>query len=144
MNLQASLFLVPHPRDILDRWLHPWRRKATIIIRKHPVTVVLTARAERALNQRSKPLIAEMQLYFSCMVKKRVLFHDSAEFDTVRVSDRLQVAFRAVQATTCDPWEFARNFPVKQELTTEQASKMYPRRLQVDYRNGDWSAQFFV
>ena len=144
MNMQASLFLIPYPRDVLDRLLHPWRRNKTVVIRNHPVTVVWTARAERALAQRSKPLIAEMQLYFSCMVKKRVLFHDEADFDVIRVNDRLQISFRPVQATTCDPWEFARNFPVKQELTTESASKMHPVRLELDYRDQNWVAQFFV
>lgn len=102
------------------------------------------------LEQRQTPLLVEMQLYFSCVVKKRVLFHahDTGDIEQtdeiVRVNDKLHVVFRAVQASSCDPVEFARHYPVKQEFRTRPALKMYPSRLKLDYPQDGWLGEFSI
>jgi hypothetical protein len=58
------------------------------------VAIELTQAANDALAQRSTPLLAEMELYFSCLVRKKVRFHDgSAGADRVHVTDKLAVHF---------------------------------------------------
>jgi len=144
MNLHDSYFAIPRPLIFLDRWLHPRKRSSIITLRDNPLKVSWTHRAEHALELRDKPLIAEMQLYFSCMVKKRVLFHNETEFNTVAVNEKLQVLFRLVQSQKCSPEEFAQNHPVKQEFKTSRALKMKPKSLEIDFKNGHWIGSYYI
>jgi hypothetical protein len=85
-----------------------------------------------------------MQLYFSCVVKKRVLFHDASEMDKFEVNNKLNIAFRPVQATACSPEEFANNFPIQEEFHSEAANKMLPSMLRLDFINGHWKGDFSI
>ncbi len=147
MSMKNSYFEFPNPFVMLERWLNPEVHRVQLSLRGAPLTVSWTKRAERQLSHRSTPLLAEMQLYFSCVVKKRVLFHEQPPgegLESQKVDDRLQIAFRPVQASSCDPVEFAANFPVKQEFETTGAVKMHPSRLQIDYKGGGWVGEFSV
>ncbi len=108
------------------------------------LNVSYTGRADRVLKSRSNPLYVEMQLYFSCVVLKRVLFHDNLDLETVPVNDRLSVIFSTVESDSCDPVEFAENHPAKRVLDSEQALKMRPRRLKIDYMSNRWIGEFTV
>jgi len=144
MNLRASYFAIPSPLVFFERWLNPRKCSHTILLGNNSLEVSWTNRAERALKSRNKPLIAEMQLYFSCMIKKRVLFHDDTEFETVAVNEQLKVLFRPVQSQACSPEEFARNHPVKQEFKTMGAVKMKPKSLEIDFKKGHWIGEYLV
>ncbi|MCW8887642.1 MAG: hypothetical protein OQK25_01120 [Gammaproteobacteria bacterium] len=147
MNLQESYFSFSaayNPLPLFDRWLNPAKLSNSIIIRGHAVAINITRRAENQLALRTAPLIVEMQIYFSCVVKKRVLFHESSELETTEVNDRMQVGFRAVQSNSCDPVEFANNFPIKQPIETEGATKMHPKSLTLDYKHGQWIGEFTI
>jgi hypothetical protein len=147
MNTHSGYFEFPTLRTLwvaIDRRLNPYRHRQSVIMRGTPVEVRWTDRAERALTQRDTPLIAEMQLYFSCVVKKRVLFHEQSEPEGIPVGSRLQILFRPVQSTSCDPEEFAHNFPVKREFQSPAADKMKPSALEIDYRYGSWQGVFYV
>jgi hypothetical protein len=48
------------------------------VINGREVAVEWTPRAERAMQARSVPLIVELELYFSCLVKKFVHVRESA------------------------------------------------------------------
>ncbi len=144
MNLRNSYFAIPSPLTFFDRWFNPWKRSNDIVLRDNALKVSWTNRAERAFQSRNKPLIAEMQLYFSCMVKKRVLFHEDTEFKTVDVNQQLQVFFRLVQSQKCDPIEFAAKHPVEQEFKTLHAAKMKPKSLEIDFKGGQWIGEYQV
>jgi hypothetical protein len=61
-----------------------------------------TASSNGRKPQRAQPLVVELELYFSCLVKKFVHFHETAPLrDTVAVSDKLAVFFRPVTSTAC-------------------------------------------
>jgi hypothetical protein len=147
MGLKNSYFAIPNPLMLLRRWLNPEVQQLQVVLRGRPLTVSWTARAERRLQQLESPLLAEMQLYFSCVVKKRVLFHQQPppeKLELTAVGDHLLVAFRAVQSSSCDPVEFAANFPVKQEFETMGAVRMHPSALRIDYSGGEWEGEFSV
>jgi len=144
INIHNSYFSVGNPLQVLDRWLNPPRHTKTVMLRDKPFEVEWTKRAQHALEQRNKPLIIEMQLYFSCVIKKRVLFHDSYDLESVSVNDDITIAFRPVESTSCDPVEFAKNYPVKQQFESTAASKMRPKYLLVDYVRGKWVGEFRV
>lgn len=133
-----------NPLYYLDKWLNPYQHKKVIAFRDNPLTIEWTKRADKALSQGSKNLIVEMQLYFSCVVKKRVLFTEQADFKTIAVNDKLSVAFHPVEAASCDPIEFAKNFPAKREFDSVSAKKMRPRALQLDYKNNAWQGEFYI
>jgi len=111
------------------------------------MTVIWTERAERKLREQSAPLVVEMQLYFSCVVKKRVLFNLQPRDEnvaSVEVNDKLHVVFRTVQANSCDPVEFASSYPIAMEYETQGARQMRPSLLQIDHRSGQWQGEFTV
>ncbi len=142
-NLQASFFSIENPLRLLDRYLNRFRYRQTARLNQREVEVRWTNRAECELQQQQQPLIVELQLYFSCIVKKRVLFHQSVAFDTTRVNDQLKLFFRPIAAAACDPWEFATHYPAGQNLSTGTAARMVPGRVEIDYRQGHWEGQFY-
>lgn len=144
MNIHNSYFSITNPLRVIDRWLHPFRHRTLINLRKHDLCIEWTQRAEQALQNRTAPLITEMQLYFTCVIKKRVLFHEQFDSDSLPVNDKLAVAFRTVESTSCDPVEFAANFPVKRELQSPAANKIHPVKLQLDFQNNDWLGEFYI
>jgi len=144
INIHASYFSIANPLQILDRWMHPPRLRKTVTVRQHPLEVEWTQRAQRALDQRDTPLLVEMQLYFSCVVKKRVLFHDSAGSEAIPVNDKMTILFHPVESESCDPVEFAQSFPVKQQFGSAGAMKMRPKHLRVDFRGGKWIGEFGI
>lgn len=144
MNLPNSYFAIKNPFEILDRWLHPFEHNACIQLRGKNLDIRWTRRADDALNLRGTPLTAEMQLYFSCVVKKRVLFHDETSLDKIHVNNKLDISFRPVQSTACSPEEFANNHPVKGEFESSAALKMRPSVLCLDFINNQWQGEFVI
>lgn len=135
------------PGRWLDRWLHPYQHAASCQYRNKTLTVRWTRRAQRQLQQLEVPLLVEMQLYFSCMVKKRVLFHSSdsqSDNDIIKVNHNLSVTVRTLQSDQCDPVEFARDYPGKRVLDAPGARKMRPRELNVDFEKGQWQGEFSI
>lgn len=117
-------------------------RRYTIRIDDRPVEVCLSPRAASALAARWRPLVAEMQLFFSCTIVKRVHFHDGNDAGTVAVDDRLRVGFRPLIKQVCDKETlFAgggdiTDFPIVDE------ARFIPKRLKLDYRQGEWRGTF--
>ena len=144
MNLHNSYFAIKNPFEILDRWLHPFQHNVRIQFRGKNLDIRWTRRADNALNVRSIPLTAEMQLYFSCVVKKRVLFHDETSLEKTHATNKLDISFRPVQSTACSPEEFANNYPVNGEFESSAALKMRPSQLCLDFINGQWQGEFFI
>jgi hypothetical protein len=140
--LQGSYFSIESPLRLLDRWLNAYSHHRSVVMGNKNLRVEWTDRADRALQTRSQPLIIEMQLYFSCVVKKRVLFHDSSKLDVTDVNGSMKIAFQPIQAAVCDPEEFARKYPIGRVLDSPAASKMIPSRLSIDFRQGQWQGEF--
>jgi hypothetical protein len=142
LNLQVGYFAIESPWRLLDRWLNHCRYRRTVQLEGREVEVRWTRRAERALQASPQPLIVELQLYFSCVVKKRVVFHQQADFATTRVNGRLEIAFRPIASRACDPGEFALHYPAGKDLSAGPAARMIPRSVEIDFRRGDWEGQF--
>jgi hypothetical protein len=142
LNLQAGYFSIVSPLQILDRWLNRFKHHQSARINQRDLHICWTERAEAALKANRQPLIVELQLYFSCVVKKRVLFHQQADFDTTSVNSKLQLAFHPVKSAVCDPREFALSHPVGQNLSQGVAARMVPKCVEIDFRRGEWEGQF--
>lgn len=141
-QLQSGYFSIKNPLQLFDRWLNPYRHKDSIDIRGKKMAIMYSKRAEKALQQRNNPLIAELQLYFTCVVQKRVNFHEQSSLDTITANPKLKIAYHTVQSSECEPVEFAEKHPVKQELNSKGANAMRPSLFQIDYKNGQWIGDF--
>ena len=142
LQLQASYFSIKNPLQVIDRWLNPWHHMDSIDIRGKKMAILYSKRAEKALIKRNTSLIAELQLYFTCVVQKRVIFHDKTERDTIKANNNLEILYHTVQSDACDPVEFAEKHPVKKELQSKGAQAMRPSILKIDFKDGQWIGDF--
>lgn len=106
------------------------------------LSVSLSQAASQALAQRSSPLLVEMELYFSCLIRKRVLVRDAAgETDAVSVNDKLSLRFHPVMSQHCEVDENLDGPPLT-DFPIVHGERFSPSWLQIDYRNGQWSGEF--
>jgi len=126
------------------RFFNSFKHVEKTTINDRHFTVKYTARAKKALEARSQPLIVEMQIYFSCVVQKRVLFHDSFEHESTPVNNKIAVAIRSVESQSCDPEYFVSNHPEKRVLDSSAAKKMSAKELIIDYKNSEWAGCFSI
>lgn len=141
INLRGSYFDMVSPLSIIDRWLNRYSHSAQTRLKNKEIFVEWTDRAQQQLDQQHKPLIVEMQLYFSCVVKKRVLFHEQVDFDTAAVNNQIKLAFRSIESDVCSPETFASEFPEARELNAV-SDKMIPNRVSIDFKQGEWVGEF--
>ncbi|HDO33804.1 MAG TPA: hypothetical protein ENH08_01635, partial [Chromatiales bacterium] len=67
-----------------------------------PLRVEVSRAAQRALAARRTPLLVEMELYFSCLIRKAVRFRDQGdEPDVTPVAGTFVVRFRPVMTAGC-------------------------------------------
>jgi hypothetical protein len=142
LQLQAGYFSIKSPLQVFDRWLNPYYHRDSIDIRGKKMAIMYSKRAEKALAKRDTSLIAELQLYFTCVVQKRVVFHEHTDLESITVNPNLKIAYHTVQSNACDPVEFAEKHPVKKELDSKAAKSMRPSLFKIDYKNGEWSGEF--
>ncbi len=111
-----------------------------------PLLIEWSRAAEAALARRSQPLTLELELYFSCLVKKFVHFHEAVpERETVAVSDKLRVYFRAVTSTACS-MDLAQRLGRQPETELEGpvARRLSPKRVRLDRRRDAWTAEYWL
>ena len=107
----------------------------------------LSEAAQRALAERTIPLLAEMELLFSCLIRKRVRFSDLNKKDemyresAVSASDRLCVRFRPVMTRVCAVADVAGS-PLLDDFPIANPRPFVPRWLAIDYRRGEWRGEF--
>ena len=144
LQLQSGYFSITSPFQVLDRWLNPYSYKDSTDIRGKKMTILFSRRAIKALEKRDSSLIAELQLYFTCVVQKRVVFLEKTDLETHKTNSNLEVTFHTVQSNACDPVEFAEKHPVKKELHSKGAKSMRPSLLKIDFKNNEWIGDFSI
>ncbi|MDH5180914.1 MAG: hypothetical protein OEY07_14680 [Gammaproteobacteria bacterium] len=106
------------------------------------IRISLSNRAIQALQRRHVPLLVELELYFSCLIRKRVIFSDTDRADgATSVTDNLNLLFRPVMSRACQVDNTAAapdliDFP----LANKQA--VVPGWVNIDYRRGQWLGEF--
>lgn len=116
----------------------------TVTINGKPVRVEWTAAAARALASRKAPLCVELELYFSCLVKKFVHFRDDSRGKpTVPVDDMLLLYFRPVTSTACT-WDVAERLGRQPEMDidSEALRHVAPKRVFIDHVDGQWRGSY--
>ena len=105
------------------------------------VTVNLSKSAEKALTSRDKILVAEMELYFSCLIRKQVRFKENLEGDLVNVTEQFAVRFRPVMTKTCGT-DYEGNEPPLEDFPIVKPESFVPHWLKIDYKKDEWIGEF--
>ena len=113
-----------------------------ITIANKPVKLDLSPAAQQALEARTSPLYAEMELYFSCLIRFKVRFYEKASpSEGVAVSDKLIVNFRPVMTEACGK-DYEGDEPPLTDFPIVKQDAFVPKWLQIDYRHGEWQGEF--
>ena len=111
--------------------------------RRHPIPVRLTAGAERALAVHPTPLLVELELLFSCLIRKRVRFPAAPHADAIPVpgtDPRLTLYFHPVCTKVCAIGDA--EVPDLLTFPIRRVTPFIPRAVTLDYRKGDWIGDF--
>ncbi len=116
---------------------------ARILLGSRQLELRLTARARAALEARHAPLDIELELYFSCLLRKRVNFlavpHQDVASRAV-LTDLVSVSFRPVMTQACAVQ--AVDVPNVEYLPLRRADIFTPRWLALDHHDGRWFGEF--
>lgn len=113
-----------------------------ITIANKPLKLHLSQSAQQALASRSSPLFAEMELYFSCLIRFKVRFYEQASHgEGVPVSDKLIVNFRPVMTETCGK-DYEGDEPPVTDFPIVKPDAFVPKWLRIDFEHGQWHGEF--
>ena len=112
-----------------------------IEIKGKQVVVNLTKAAEKALSSRDKVLVAEMELYFSCLIRKQVRFKENLNGELASVSENLSVRFRPVMTKSCGI-DYEGDEPPLEDFPIEKPEAFVPHWLNIDYKKNEWIGEF--
>jgi len=128
-----------------------------LIFHNKPMTITLSAAAEQQAQQLSGPLIIEVQVYFSCLLGKRIAYYsteqqsgvwqlDDAEFAALlpqaqKLSGAVYVRFNTVMTKSCSVSDYAGPPPVTDFEIKNQAAYV-PSWLKLDFEDQQWQGEF--
>ncbi|MFK5915096.1 MAG: hypothetical protein QM484_12050 [Woeseiaceae bacterium] len=112
-----------------------------IKIQGKQVKVSVTAAAEKALASRDKTLVAEMELYFSCLIRKRVRFKENVDGNFVNVTEQLAVRFRPVMTKSCGI-DYEGDEPPLEDFPIQKPEAFTPKWLKIDFKKNEWRGEF--
>lgn len=114
----------------------------TPILESDRVALFLGEGARAALAGRTTPLVVELELYFSCLIRKRVLFPEGPldEADLV-VDEGVALRFHPVMTRECklhdaDPIPELESFPIV------DGGRFFPKWVSLDHGAEGWSGEF--
>lgn len=114
----------------------------TITIGNKLIKLHLSPAAQQALAARRTPLYAEMELYFSCLIRFKVRFYDQAVHgEGVAVSDKLVVSFRPVMTLACGK-DYEGEEPPLTDFPIVRQQAFVPKWLRIDFQHGEWHGEF--
>jgi len=115
----------------------------SIRLANRDIEVRLSSAASTALAARGTPLVVEMELYFSCLIRKRVRFLSAPHPDAfcAAADDRLTVCFRPVMTRSCALSD-VEGQPELETFPIQRPEAFLPKWLALDFRRGAWSGKF--
>jgi hypothetical protein len=115
-----------------------------------PVHFRLTGPAMKALAEAASPIVVELELYFSCLVRKQVRFRELAAsperpeaISHARVVPGLFASFRAVTTRNCRIADVDGKPPVE-TLPVKKPDLFVPDWVRIDYRSGKWRGEYGI
>lgn len=116
--------------------------ETTIKIANKPPQLQMSRAAQQALSSRNTPLYAEMELYFSCLIRLKVRFYEQPPRGKgIAVTDKLVVNFRPVMTRACSK-DYESDEPPLTDFPIVKPEAFVPKWLKLDYYNGQWRGEF--
>ena len=118
--------------------------QATVEILGKQVVVEWSATANQQMQTLAEPLLVEMELFFSCLIRKTVRFgHEAEAASFAQASPHLKVGFRPVATRACRMSD-VEDEPPMEDFPVVKPEAFVPKRLAIDYRGGEWTGEFFL
>jgi len=118
--------------------------QATAEILGKKVLVEWSAAAEKAMSSLESPLLVEMELYFSCLIRKAVRFSQgSPSRYSVYLTPKMTVCFRPVVTKSCSVSE-VENEPPLEDFQMTKPEAFVPKKLFIDFKRGLWLGEFHM
>jgi len=115
----------------------------TITFLGRSLKLSISQRAQAQLDRLAEPLFLEMELYFSCLIRKRVYVRESTDApDVIMLADKLMARFRPVVTETCAMRDVERDNPPVKDMPITHPERFFPHWLTLDYCRGGWQADF--
>lgn len=156
MHMDETQAAVPAPRHTVLEWLGQLQQKLTpdstgtqLDVRLHDraIQTYLSPAAMTAATALTAPLTVEMELYFSCFVRKAVRFHerlplsDSPADSHTRLHEHLHLQFCPVTTQHCS-MASCDEAPPMESMPVTRPQAFLPRWVTIDYRHGQWLGEF--
>ncbi|HEY9099819.1 MAG TPA: hypothetical protein VIN38_13205 [Thiobacillus sp.] len=116
--------------------------KYSVVLYGKSLQVEISRRAEKALNNRDKPVIADVHLIFGCMLAKRIWFKDQVEGATVAVCHNLEITFQTVKYEVCSFENIDHGGVPTPFAPSIDMNKFIPSYVLIDYVKGEFCGQF--
>ncbi|HBR86872.1 MAG TPA: hypothetical protein DEA65_03420 [Candidatus Marinimicrobia bacterium] len=108
----------------------------------HPVVIYLGEGAKAVLAERTTPLVVELELYFSCLIRKRVLFpKELPREEDIVVDEGVALRFHPVMTRECKLHE-ARPDPELETFPIVDGDRFFPKWVSLNHDARGWSGDF--
>jgi len=121
--------------------------KQNIEMMGRKIQLEISKNAGRQLDNRTSPLFVEMELYFSCLLRKEIRIRETLrekldeEFST-QFSDILHISFRPVMTKSCSVSSCDGEVPPLSDFPIEKPHSYVPKWLKLDFKKGEWCGDF--
>jgi len=121
------------------------------------VDIKLSKNANEQSRQLDSILVIEIQIYFSCLLGKRLAFYSEQAVEGAwklsademtdvlgkaqQLTDKIYIRFNTVMTKSCPVGDYIGPPPVTDFMIANQKPYV-PNWLYIDYKNGLWSGQF--
>lgn len=121
------------------------------------MTIKLTTQAAAQSLRLDNKLLIEIQIYFSCLLGKRLAFYTDTKFDGAwqvgkqqfkamiddaeQLNDNIYVRFNTVMTKSCPVSDYVGPPPVTDFTITNQKPYV-PSWLNINFKNGVWSGEY--
>ena len=130
----------------LEKIIHPLSYRKIVAINGKSLCIEWTDRADSVLREKKETLNIEMELYFSGMIKKIVIFHHSYKnnpdkSNLHRITKQINVWFHPVTSCVgqaCD----ALHHQTTMDVDIKNLHNYYPKKLNIDYKDNNWEGRF--
>ena len=111
------------------------------------IQVEISKHAERQLSNRKTPLFVEMELYFSCLLRKEIRIRETLrekldEEFSAQLSESLHISFRPVMTKSCSVSSCAGDKPPLSDFPIQKPQSYIPKWLKLDFKKGKWCGDF--
>jgi len=111
----------------------------------HGIQLTCSPAAQSQLQKLTTPLLVELEMYFSCMIRFQVRFPQQPQPGYISVkseSPKLDIYFHPIMTKHCNISEIRGHDPDTETFPIQRPEKFIPKWLKLDYRQQQWQGEF--